>query len=234
MSGADGRAEILAGIRAALGRGPLERARAAELQARLGAPRPGPVPARAQLDRPAQVELFVAMAEEAAATVTRASGPAEVPAAVAGYLEAEGLPAEVKMAPDPGLDDIPWKSQPLLRISRGPAGDADAVSLTAAFAGIAETGTCMLLSGPESPTGLTLLPETHIVVLRASQVVGPYEEAWARLRRRNAVDGAWSMPRTVSLITGPSRSADIEQTMQIGAHGPRRLHIVLVDGESGP
>ena len=114
------------------------------------------------------------------------------------------------------------------------AEDADAVSLTAAFAGIAETGTCMLLSGPESPTGLTLLPETHIVVLRVGQVVGPYEEAWARLRRRNAGDGAWSMPRTVSLITGPSRSADIEQTMQIGAHGPRRLHIVLVDGEPGP
>jgi L-lactate dehydrogenase complex protein LldG len=86
----------------------------------------------------------------------------------------------------------------------------------------------MLASGAERPTTLNFLPETHIVVLPADRVVGALEQAWARLRgerRRN-------MPRTVNFITGPSRSADIEQTLQMGAHGPRRLHIILIDGET--
>ncbi len=84
----------------------------------------------------------------------------------------------------------------------------------------------MLVSGPQSPTTLNFLPETHIAVLRASRMVGPYEDAWERVR---ALYGRGGLPRTVNFITGPSRSADIEQTIQLGAHGPRRLHIVLIE-----
>jgi L-lactate dehydrogenase complex protein LldG len=88
----------------------------------------------------------------------------------------------------------------------------------------------MLVSGPETPSTLNFLPETHVVVVRASQIVGGYEDAWARLRAAMK-----AMPRTVNFITGPSRSGDIEQTLQLGAHGPRRLHVVLVndDPEAG-
>jgi L-lactate dehydrogenase complex protein LldG len=100
------------------------------------------------------------------------------------------------------------------------------VSVTGAFAAIAETGTLMLLSGPSGPTTLNFLPDNHIVVLRASQLVGAYEEAWGRLRE---LYGPGKLPRTVNLITGPSRTADIEQTIQLGAHGPRRLHILVVE-----
>jgi L-lactate dehydrogenase complex protein LldG len=57
-------------------------------------------------------------------------------------------------------------------------------------------------------------------------VTGSYEDAWDRLRR-HVGDGV--MPRTVNLITGPSRTGDIEQTIELGAHGPRRLHIILLD-----
>ena len=80
-------------------------------------------------------------------------------------------------------------------------------------------------SGPEHPTTLNFLPDTHVVVLLASQIVGSYEDAWDRLRD---VD---SMPRTVNFITGPSRTGDIEQTIFLGAHGPRRMHIVLVEDD---
>ena len=122
---------------------------------------------------------------------------------------------------------LPWTdSAPLLTVASGKAEPEDVTSLTAAFAGIAETGTLMLHSGPEGPTTLNFLPENHIVVLKASQVVGAYEDAWDRLRM--ARDGA-AVPRTVNLITGPSRTGDIEQTIQLGAHGPRRLHILLVE-----
>jgi len=84
----------------------------------------------------------------------------------------------------------------------------------------------MLTSGAERPTTLNFLPETHIVVLQARDIAGCYEDAWDRLRASQAGE---ALPRTVNLITGPSRTADIEQTIQLGAHGPRRLCIVLVD-----
>ena len=117
-----------------------------------------------------------------------------------------------------------------MAVSEGPARPTDPVSLTGAFAGIAETGTLMLTSGAVGPTTLNFLPETHMAVLKASDITGCYEDAWDRLRvvQGAARDGG-TLPRTVNLITGPSRTADIEQTIQLGAHGPRRLCILLVD-----
>ncbi len=223
-----GRDDILGGIRKALKRGPLDGAAADALRARLAAPTRNLVPARATaLDDAGRIALFVAMAEEVQTTVDRVASLADVPAAVALYLASENLPAELVMAPDPALDAIPWGERPLLRLHRGKAAPGDQVSLTPAFAAIAETGTLMLTSGPDTPTTLNFLPDTHIVVLRADQVLPHYEEGWSRLRASGA------MPRTVNFITGPSRTGDIEQRIQLGAHGPRRLHIVLVDGKGG-
>ena len=104
----------------------------------------------------------------------------------------------------------------------------DQASVTSAFAGVAETGSLALISGPDSPTSLNYLPDNHIVVLQVGQIVGSYEEVWQRLREKMSED--W--PRAVNWITGPSRTADIEQELLLGAHGPRRLHVVLVDEEA--
>jgi L-lactate dehydrogenase complex protein LldG len=102
-------------------------------------------------------------------------------------------------------------------------------SVSHAFAGVAETGTLVLTSGRDNPTTLNFLPDNHIVVVEAKDVVGDYETVWQRLRERF---GTGNLPRTVNMITGPSRSADIEQTLILGAHGPRRLHVIIVgDGE---
>jgi L-lactate dehydrogenase complex protein LldG len=230
------RDQILGGIRKALKRGPLGEGEAGALMARLDAHRRNLIPARTTaLDQPGKVDLFVKMAEEVQVTIDRIADPAAVPDAVATYLAQQNLPAEIIMAPDPELDRFPWSQRPLLQIRRGRAGDADAVSVTTCFAGIAETGTLMLLSGPDSPTTLNLMPDTHVVVMRADQVVGPYEDAWTKLReRQQALTGNWEMPRTVNFITGPSRTGDIEQKIQLGAHGPRRVHIVLIDGGDRP
>jgi L-lactate dehydrogenase complex protein LldG len=202
-----------------------------ELRARVAAHRRNLVPVRATaLDDRQKVELFVAMAEEVQATVTRVSSPKAVPEAIARYLAAENLPAEMVMAPDASLDAIPWDSWPLLRIRRGRAEADDRVSCTPCHAAIAETGTLMLISGARSPTTLNFLPETHIVLVRGDQVMATYEDGWDRLR---AVQGTDGLPRTVNYITGPSRTADIEQRIELGAHGPRRLHIVLVEDGMG-
>ena len=176
--------------------------------------------------------LFQRLAGLVQTTIARVSGPGEVPAAVARYLADNNLPAELVMAPDPALECYPWEEASLLSIRRGKAVDQDLVGVTGAFAGIAETGTLMLLSGPQSPTTINFLPDTHIVVLRADQIVGPYEEAWDRLRARLG-DAEGALPRCVNLITGPSRTGDIEQRIELGAHGPRRLHVILVGDAPG-
>ncbi len=181
------------------------------------------IPARSKLDHRGQLDLFVAQAKAVDATVARVPDGAAVPAAVADYLKGGNLPARIRMAPDPALEAYPWDSTPALEIEHGRALPEDVVTLTGAFAAVAETGSLMLISGPESPTTLNFLPDAHIVVLRAEAVVGAYEDGWDRLRATGR------MPRNVNFVTGPSRTADIEQTLQLGAHGPRRLHIVLVD-----
>jgi len=217
-------AEILAGIRRSLKRGRLDPARETELRGRVAARRRNLAPARAAaLDDRKRIELFVAMAEEVQATVARVGSPAVVPDEVARYLAAENLPAELVLAPDPSLDVMPWHERPLLRLRRGRAEAGDAVSLTPCCAAVAETGTLMLVSGPATPTTLNFLPDTHIVVVNPDQVVATYEDGWDRLR------AAGAMPRAVNFITGPSRTGDIEQRIELGAHGPRRLHIILVD-----
>jgi L-lactate dehydrogenase complex protein LldG len=233
------RDDILGGVRRGLRRGPLPAETAAALAERVDAHRRNLIPARAAaLDPAARVSLFVAMAEEVQTTVARVASYAEVPGEVARYLAAENLPAELAMAPDPSLDAIPWGEWPLLSIRRGRADAGDQVSLTPCLVAVAETGTLLLVSGADTPTTLNFLPDTHIVVLRAGQVVASYEDGWDRVRALPRPDppplagegrvGA-AMPRTVNLITGPSRTGDIEQRIQLGAHGPRRLHIVLID-----
>jgi L-lactate dehydrogenase complex protein LldG len=216
---------VLDSIARALRReGPDEATRNA-LERRLSDPKRNLIPARGQLAPEARVALFVEMAREAAATVAMVSTPDAVPHAVADYLRRENLPPGLILAPDRMLETLPWPERPLLSIRSGRADGSEQVSLTHAFAGIAETGTLMLRSGPDAPTTLNFLPDTNIVLLEAGRIVGAYEEAWALLR------AAGPMPRTVNFITGPSRSADIEQTLQLGAHGPRRLHILLLDAE---
>jgi L-lactate dehydrogenase complex protein LldG len=223
----EARERILAAIRSALGRGRLDPDAEADLRARIAAHRRNLVPVRATaLDERARVELFIAMAEEVQARVTRVGSPAEVPEAIARYLVVENLPAELVMAPDPSIDDIPWDTWPLLQIRRGRAEAEDRVSVTHCHAAIAETGTLMLISGAQTPTTLNFLPEAHIVVVRRDQVVATYEDGWDRLR---TVETTGGLPRAVNFVTGPSRTADIEQHIELGAHGPGRLHIVLIE-----
>ena len=218
------RETILNAVRRGLRRGPLPEDQAAMPRGRMERHPRQPIPARGRLPHPAQVALFVRNVEKEFGTVARVADAADVPGAVADYLAMQNLPGKLVMAPHPDLRDIPWSARPLLDIREGRAEGSDMVSVQAGFAAIAETGTLMLPSAPARPTTLNILPVTEIVVIRASRVVGAYEEAWDLLR---AEIGA--MPRNVMLVTGPSRSADIEQTLELGAHGPRRLHVVLVD-----
>ncbi len=218
------RAEILNNIRRGLKRGEASAEQRAAVMARLDARANNLVPRRAQLPHPEQIALFKTMALEAAAELIELDSLDQAPAAIAQWLAQQQIP-ELVCDSDPALQKLDWSVlgdiQRLARVARA----GDLASLTGSFAGIAETGTLMLHSGATRPTTLNFLPDNHLVILHASSIVGVYEDAWKRLR--SATEGA--MPRTVNLITGPSRSADIEQKLQMGAHGPRSLVIFLIN-----
>ena len=218
------RETMLTAIRRGLRRGPLPADQQAMLRARLALHPRHLIPARSRIPRAEQIALFVANVEREFGSVHQVPDVAAIPAAVADYLAAQNLPGEFVMAPHPELRAVPWSDRPLLVLREGRAEATDLVSVQHGFAGVAETGTLMLPSAPDRPTTLNLLADTAIVLLRVSRIIGAYEEAWDLLR---AEFGA--MPRNVMWVTGPSRSADIEQTLELGAHGPRRLHIILLE-----
>jgi L-lactate dehydrogenase complex protein LldG len=155
-----------------------------------------------------------------ASTVDEVDTLAAVPAAAARYLKANALPlTAVCWAEFAALD---WRAAGI-EIAVRETCDADLVGITGAFCAIAETGTLMTLSGRDTPAAASLLPETHVAVVRKSRIVRGMEEAWQLLR-----DELGAPPRAVNFISGPSRTADIEQTVTLGAHGPYRVHIILV------
>jgi len=129
------------------------------------------------------------------------------------------------MGTDPVLGTLPWDAAPELERRFGAAEAEDRAALSRAVAAAAETGTLFLISGADNPTTLSFLPEAHTILIRSSDIVGCYEEAFDLLR---ALFGAGTLPRTVNMISGPSRTADIEQTIVRGAHGPKHLHVVIV------
>jgi L-lactate dehydrogenase complex protein LldG len=225
------REQILASIRRSLGVTGREAPRRKEVADRIaGRPR-GVIPARGQGSPQEQVDLFVRMVEAAAGTIARVADPAEVPNEVADFLRRNNLPPTVRRGGDARLADLPWERAGTLAVSTAPWDATVLSSVSQALGAVAETGTLVLVSGPDNPTKLNFLPDNHIVVLDAKDIAGDLEAVWPRLREKF---GDGMMPRVVNLITGPSRSADIEQTLIMGAHGPRRLHVILVGALPAP
>ncbi len=211
------RESILARIRARLGKGAepdaMEReAVRVHIQSHPGSPRP-------RLDWEA-VARFRERALGLSSTVDDVGTLAEAPASAARYLKANSLPlTAVCWAEFAALD---WRAAGI-EVAVREACDSDLVGITGAFCAIAETGTLMTVTSPQTPATVSLLPETHIAVVSASRIVRGMEEAWQLARVELG-----QLPRAVSFISGPSRTADIEQTVTLGAHGPYRVHIVLI------
>jgi len=220
------RTDIFSSIRRSLALKGDERTRLQIVAERLDRAPKGVIPARGQVSGEALVEVFRAQAEAALATVRVVDSVAEVPRAVAEFLRDHNLPATLRMGDDPRLKAMPW-GETALEMSQGRSDGSDLNAVSHALGGVAESGTAVMVSGPENPSTLNFLPDNHIVVIAAKDIAGDYERVFAKLR---ATYGKGQMPRTVNFITGPSRSGDIEQTLLLGAHGPRRLHVLVVKG----
>ncbi|NIE86673.1 MULTISPECIES: lactate utilization protein C [unclassified Burkholderia] len=216
------RRNIFARIRAAQGRpaepDALEREQAADYLARHPAgPRP-PMPD----DAAGLLARFTEEAERMSTTVEAVDTLAEVPAAAARYLQARSLAARAIAWRT--LADIDWASAGLEVDLRKPV-EGDLVGITGCFCASAETGSLVLLSGPDTYASAALLPETHLVVVPASHIVAGHEDAFALIRAERG-----ELPRAVNIVSGPSRTGDIEQTIILGAHGPYRVHAIIVRG----
>lgn len=221
---------VLASIRRSLGVSGAEAPRRQAVADRIAGHPRGVIPARGHLPATERLELFKRMVLAAAGTLDLLDDEAEVPVAVAAYLRARNLPLALLHGADPRLTRLPWGREPALEVHAGISDGHQLAALSHAFGAVAESGTVVLVSGPDNPSTLNLLPDHHLVLVRAEDVAGDYETVWDRLR---AAYGSGTLPRTVNWITGPSRSADIEQTLLLGAHGPRSVHVLLVGSAGG-
>jgi L-lactate dehydrogenase complex protein LldG len=228
-------------VRLALGRTASDAAALADAQAYLDAHARGPAPAF-QGDR---VLRFVKRAGDMESTVARIGHHSEIPAAIAHYLDTlelapvGGAQADVRLSGElsdllpgqhharrgvcwPEFADLDWTAAGLNVEARPTVGD-DRLGITGIFCAIAETGTLVVVSGADTPTATTLLPETHVAVVPRERIVDTMEDAFALIRAERG-----PVPRAINLISGPSRTGDIEQTIVLGAHGPFRVHILVV------
>ncbi len=166
-----------------------------------------------------RVAQFIAQAEKVSASVSRIASLDDLPAALADELRKRNLPAAIRTGTDPAFA-LDWGT---VEHSTGPGRIAEPATLTRAEFAMAETGSLVFASGPDNPVTLNFLGETHFAVVEARDVTGGFEELFAAWRARGL------NPRTQNFVTGPSRSADIGQTLQLGAHGPVALHVFVVD-----
>nr|VFK53491.1 MAG: L-lactate dehydrogenase complex protein LldG [Candidatus Kentron sp. TUN]VFK54449.1 MAG: L-lactate dehydrogenase complex protein LldG [Candidatus Kentron sp. TUN]VFK54834.1 MAG: L-lactate dehydrogenase complex protein LldG [Candidatus Kentron sp. TUN] len=218
------RSTILSHVQTSLGRdnGTLPQSIRNALEERLSSPPTAVRPAMPEKDL---TQRFITKLETVAGTVVRVPDLTAVPPAIVRHLDQHGLPYQLVATRDPTIENIPWLeiAPKEVTLHHGAATRTDRVSLTSAFAAIAETGTLVLVSGNRTPTTLNFLPEDHIVILLEDQILPYMEDAWKKIRAAFT-----SPPRTINFITGPSRTGDIEQTMQLGVHGPRHLTVILV------
>jgi L-lactate utilization protein LutC len=213
------RDRILARVKRATG-GSNKMAVAARLGHHIAADAPGaaPTPAAAQTQGEARIVQFIEKTVAVDATASRIASLDELPAALADELRNRNLPAAIRTGYDP-VFERDWGT---LEHTTGVGRLEEPATLSRAHLAMAETGTLLLASGSENPVTLTFLGETHFVVVAADDIKAGFEDMWAEWRKRG-LD-----PRTVNLVTGPSRSADIGQTLQLGAHGPVALHVFVV------
>jgi L-lactate dehydrogenase complex protein LldG len=212
---------MLARVRSALGKKLPDAQAKANAEAYVTTHRHGPRP-----QMPPDLRArFIERARDMSSTVESIGAMSDVPQAIARYLDT--------LAPDiggesragvcwPEFATLDWSTAGLSIEPRPTLGN-DRMGITGCFCAIAETGTILITSGAATPTATALLPDTHVAIVRAERIVSGMEEAFALIRTEQG-----AMPRALNLISGPSRTGDIEQTIVLGAHGPFRVHLLVI------
>lgn len=191
------------------------------IERRLSAHQRGPVPAFPE----ELLERFILKLKNVVGTVKEINNMSELPAAISEYLLSLNVEQKIVTAASE-IHSLNWPDE--VEVNNRAAISSDLSSVTMAYAAVAETGSLVLQSDKETPTTLNFLPDNFICVLKQEDIHASMEDIWDAMRKDNK-----DMPRVVNFITGPSRTADVEQTIQLGAHGPRYLHVIIIK-QSGP
>lgn len=185
-------------------------------------------PARASRHGEERRTQFIEEATRARSLVIEINDLDDLPGALSDYLRGQNAGGPLRLAPHPDLTDLDWTAAGLTDTKSGAAEPDDAVSVSIAASAAAETGSIAFVGGAESPTTLHVLPLHHVSVVYASRIEAGYEDALAVARAAHGPETG-GMPRHLNVITGPSRTADIEQTLLMGAHGPQNEVVIIVN-----
>jgi L-lactate dehydrogenase complex protein LldG len=180
------------------------------------APLPGPYKApQVQGDL---AESFVKKLAAQQTDVRMLDSMRDVPEAIADILRGKNMAAKIHIPPDSELGAL---DLPNVEVRREPPGQFDAAVTFASFA-IAETGTLAYAAGNGNPASWHFRPVLEIAILRPGAIVAELEDVLDALRAKGG------LPSTLNLVSGPSRTGDIEQTMELGAHGPKALAVLVL------
>jgi L-lactate dehydrogenase complex protein LldG len=192
---------------------------------------------------PQALRRFQEEFERVSGVFHRVRGPGEVPGVLREIARLRGARELVAWHPAAlGLDLGPPLGAEGLRVTPAPADAGEesrrahreaaaraGIGVTGADFALAETGTLILLSGPGRPRSTSLLPETHVAVFGPDRLLETLDQVGIMLEALHADPADPGAGGMISLITGPSRTADIELTLTRGVHGPREVHAVFVE-----
>ena len=192
------------------------------LEGRIKGSEPNLIPKRGVIKKDALLETFINRAKEVASSVAVINSLSEIPTEVIDYLAKNNIASKIVVLPNEDIDFVEWNKHPTLEVVNKYADEKDETVLVSSFSAIAETGTVVQLSGPKNPITSHFLPDNSIVLVKASRIISSSEDAFKLLRKEHK-----NIPRTVSLISGPSRTGDIALNIEMGAHGPRKVHLIV-------
>ncbi len=157
-----------------------------------------------------------------------------IPQKLSEVLATKNYGTEIMIGENPFIQSLNWQLAPELKLvsNNGQKVSDLNLAMTHAFAAAAETGTLFFTSGPENPTPLNYLPTCHIALLDAQTIHQTYEQAYQfgeeiSVEKQGVSNEPLFPKRSLNLISGPSRTADIEQTLTLGAHGPLELVVLI-------
>lgn len=167
------------------------------------------------------VNEFKVRLENQSTKVYLVESKTKIPEILAGILPQYSHSQILYAGKDQKINTLDWQEEGI-ELNEGTPSENGAVSISHSFAGAAETGTLFFTSGPENPARNNYLSTTHIALIHEDTIVQTYEEAFAIQSSMQA-----DLPRSLMMISGPSRTADIEQTLILGAHGPTELIVII-------
>lgn len=165
---------------------------------------------------------FTKKVEQATASLEHINSQQDIVQAVLSYIKEQTLDESVVRTLTPLLNNLKWPDS--LQVEARAATAQDMLVLVEAYAAVAETGSVVMCSSEATPVSLNFLPDHYVCVVRKSSIANTMDDLWDRIRQDSTM-----LPRAINIITGPSRTADVEQIIQMGAHGPRRVHLLLLD-----